>query len=312
MSQQSVRNMSSSPSLRAAWLAWAGLVTAVLCWSGNALVARAVLGEVPPMALAFWRWALALALLLPFTAASLWRWRGELRRAGWRLVALAIPAITCFNTLLYFAAQSTGAVNITLINTCLPLVAFIASGLLLGNWPGRHTWLGLAVAAGGILYLISQGSWARLAALDFHQGDLVMLLAISLWGLYTVLLKRWHGYLGMPTLVLLTVLIAIGLPLLAPVYLWELQRVGGFAPTPGNLAAIGYTAVFASLLAYLGWNHGVRVLGASRASMTNYLMPLFTAVLAWLLLGEALRAYHWIGGGFILAGLLLTSRAPAR
>lgn len=294
------------------WLAWAGLLIAVLCWSGNALVARAFHEAIPPLALAFWRWSLALVILLPFTAAAVWRHRGVLRRAGWRLLVLALLAISSFNTLLYQAAQSTEAINITLLNTCLPLVAFIGGGLLLGEWPSRRAWSGLLVAAAGLVYLISQGSWARLAALNFTSGDLIMLLAISVWAFYTVLLRRWQGFLALPTLPLLSVLIALGLPFLLPLYLLELSRVGGFEPSLANLSAIGYTAVFASLLAYLGWNHGVRALGAARASMTNYLMPLFTAALGWVLLGESLQTYHWVGGGFILVGLLLTSRLTAR
>ncbi|MFC3606552.1 DMT family transporter [Stutzerimonas tarimensis] len=294
------------------WLAWAGLLTAVLCWSGNALVARAFHEAIPPFALAFWRWSLALVILLPLAGVNVWRHRAAFRRAGWRLLVLALFAITSFNTLLYLAAQSTEAINISLLNTCLPLVAFIGTGVLLGEWPARRAWLGLLVAAVGLLYLISQGSWARLASLQFFAGDLIMLLAISLWALYTVLLRRWHGYLEMPTLALLCVLIALGLPFLLPLYLLELARTGGFETSPANLGAIAYTAVFASLLAYLGWNRGVRAVGAAKASMTNYLMPLFTAILGWMLLEESLQAFHWIGGGFILLGLLLTSKLAGR
>jgi len=93
-------------------------------------------------------------------------------------------------------------------------------------------------------------------------------------------------------------------PLILPFYLYELSRVGGFAATPANLGAIGYTAVFASLIAYLAWNHGVKVVGAAKAAMASYLMPVFTALLGWLLLGEALQPFHWIGGTLIFAGLL--------
>ena len=117
----------------------------------------------------------------------------------------------------------------------------------------------MAVAAGGLLYLISRGSWQPFASLSFQRGDLIMLLAVLAWALYTLLLRRWARHLLVPPLVLLGVLMLLGLPLILPFYLLELGRVGGFALTPSNLAAIGYTAVFASLLAYLAWNHGIRV-----------------------------------------------------
>ncbi len=292
--------------------AFAGLLIAVLCWSGNALVGRAFHDSIPPLSLSFWRWVLATSLLLPFVAKGIWTHRATLRAAGWRLPVLAAMGIASYNSLLYTAAQSTEAINLTLVNTCLPLATFIGAGFLLGEWPLRRAWFGMAVAAGGLLYLISRGSWQTFASLSFQRGDLIMLLAVLAWALYTLLLRRWASHLLVPPLVLLGVLMLLGLPLILPFYLLELGRVGGFALTPSNLAAIGYTAVFASLVAYVGWNHGVKIVGAGRAAMVMYLMPVFTALLGWLLLGEALRTFHWIGGALIFAGLLLATRPSFR
>ncbi|SFQ16229.1 Threonine/homoserine efflux transporter RhtA [Pseudomonas borbori] len=287
-------------------LATLGLLLAVLCWSGNALVARAFSGEIPPLALSFWRWCLALSLLLPFVLAPLWRHRPQLRAAGWRLLVLGGLGIAGYNSMLYSAAQTTAAINITLVNTCLPLMTFIGAGLLLGEWPQRRAWWGLGLAAVGLLVLITRGSWATLTTLSFNRGDLIMLLAVADWALYSLLLRRWASYLlPIPALALLGMLMLLGVPLILPFYLYELSQGARFAVTPGNLGAIAYTAVFASLVAYLAWNHGVRVLGAARAALSNYLMPVFTAVLGWLLLGEGLQAFHWLGGGLIFAGLLL-------
>ena len=292
--------------------AFAGLLIAVLCWSGNALVGRAFHDSIPPLSLSFWRWVLATSLLLPFVAKGIWTHRATLRAAGWRLPVLAAMGIASYNSLLYTAAQSTEAINLTLVNTCLPLATFIGAGFLLGEWPLRRAWFGMAVAAGGLLYLISRGSWQTFASLSFQRGDLIMLLAVLAWALYTLLLRRWARHLLVPPLVLLGVLMLLGLPLILPFYLLELGRVGGFALTPSNLAAIGYTAVFASLVAYVGWNHGVKIVGAGRAAMVMYLMPVFTALLGWVLLGEALRTFHWIGGALIFAGLLLATQPSFR
>ena len=292
--------------------AFAGLLIAVLCWSGNALVARAFYDQIPPLSLSFWRWVLATTLLLPFVARGIWLHRATLRAASWRLPVIAALGIASYNSLLYTAAQSTEAINLTLVNTCLPLATFIGAGFLLGEWPLRRAWFGMAVAAGGLLYLISRGSWQTFASLSFQRGDLIMLLAVLAWALYTLLLRRWARHLLVPPLVLLGVLMLLGLPLILPFYLLELGRVGGFALTPSNLAAISYTAVFASLVAYVGWNHGVKIVGAGRAAMVMYLMPVFTALLGWVLLGEALRTFHWIGGALIFAGLLLATRPSFR
>ncbi|MCL7462757.1 DMT family transporter [Pseudomonas sp. NW5] len=296
---------------RAAGWAAAGLVVAVLCWAGNALVARAVVDSLPPLALAFGRWSLALLILLPFVGRSLWQQRAQLRAAGWRLWGVSALGITGYNSLLYLAAQSTTAINITLLNTCLPLATFIGAGLLLNEWPARRAWLGMGVALCGLLLLIGRGDPATFLALDFYPGDLLMLLAVAVWALYSLLMRLWSGRFALAPLALLGVTILYGWILLLPFYLLEWWLVGGFVPGVASLGAMAYTALFASLLAYLAWNNGLRVLGAARASLFSYLMPVFAALLGWLLLDEGLAFYHWLGGALIFGGLLLATRSAA-
>lgn len=298
----------SSPIARA----WIGLVLASLFWAGNALVARAVRDEIPPFSLSFWRWTLALGILLPFVAPTLWRERERIRRGGWRLLVLSAVGIGVYNVLLYKAAHSTAAINLTLVTTCLPLATFIGAGLLLREWPQRRAWYGLVVAAAGLVWLVSRGDLGRLLALQFNPGDLLMLLAVADWALYSVLLRRWAAWVDLPALPLLGLMILLCVPMLLPFYLYELFSVGGFDVSLGNLGAIAYTAVCASLVAYFAWTYGVRVVGASRAALTSYLMPVFTALLGWLLLGEHLQSFHWVGATLIFSGLLLATRPQTR
>lgn len=295
-----------------ATLAWLGLALASLIWAGNALVARAFSGTIPPLSLAFWRWAIALMIILPLVARPLWQARHILQRAGWRLWVAALLAISLYNCFLYTAALSTPAINITLVSTCLPLATFIGAGVLLGEWPSRRAWLGLIVAMLGLLYLIAKGQLGLLLGLDFAQGDLLMLLATLDWALYSLLLRRWQGYFQLPPLVLLGALVLLGTLILTPLYAWDLYRGATFELNPANALAILYTAALASVLAYHLWNLGVVELGAARTAMSNYLMPVFTALLGWWLLDESLQLYHWIGGGLILAGLLLAGRVQGQ
>jgi drug/metabolite transporter (DMT)-like permease len=305
-------NGSPAPSANTT-LAWAGLVLGSLFWAGNALVARGFHEAIPPMSLAFWRWVLALALLLPFVAVPVWRQRKLLFGTWPQLLVLAALGIAGYSSMLYHAAQTTTAINMTLLNTCLPLVLFLGAGLMLGEWPIRRAWYGMLFAATGLLVLISAGSWEKLRALQFRQGDMWVLLSILDWALYSLLLRRWSPVLAaIAPLSLLAVLIGIGIPLLLPFYLLEIWRGELFEPSLSNLSAIAYTAVFASLIAYLAWNYGIRVLGASRVGLSNYLMPVFAAVLSWALLDESLQGFHWAGAALIFGGLLLANWKPAQ
>ncbi|PAU85701.1 EamA family transporter [Pseudomonas sp. WN033] len=291
-------------------MAMAGLLVCTLAWAGNALIARATAGLLPPIGLSFWRWTTALLLLLPFTVQGLWLHRQTLWRQRWRVAVLAALSISSYNTLLYLAAQSTTAINITLVNTGLPVAAFIWSVLLLREWPSLLTLAGTLLSFCGLLVILTSGQPANLLELAFNNGDLIMVLAVMTWGLYSVLLRRWP--VAVPGLTLLAAMLLCGVPLLLPFYFWELARLGGMPLSLPALGAVGYTAVFASLLAYWAWNNGVRVLGPATASLFSYLMPVFAALLGVLLLGEQLRWFHLLGGILTFLGLLLATWSGRR
>lgn len=291
---------------------WAiiGLLIAGLAWAGNALIARASAGLLPPISLSFWRWTCALLLLLPFTFNGVWRHR-ELLLNNWkRLVVLSALSISSYNTLLYQAAQSTTAINLTLVGTGLPVAAFFWSVLLLRQWPAWPTVAGACCGICGLLLILTAGHPERLLALVFNDGDLIMLAAVLSWGLYSVLLQRWG--MPIPGLTLMAAMLLCGVPLLLPFFLWELTRVGAMPVSWQAAGAVAYTAVFASLLAYVAWNNGVKVMGPATASLFSYLTPVFTALLGVVLLGEGLHWYHLAGGLLTFGGLIVATRWRVR
>lgn len=292
--------------------AYAGLTLTAAFWAGNAVVARASVGDIPPLALSFWRWAVALLVVLPFGLRPLWRQRAMLRQHWPRLWVLAALSVGAFNTLLYLAAQSTSALNIALVNSNMPIGVAILAWLVLGQPLSRLRALGIGCALGGVLFIITRGEWRTLVELSFAPGDLLMVAAILCWGSFSVLMRRFA--LPLHALTFLTAQIALGLTVILPFYLLELALGGGFEPQPRVLAVIGYVAVFPGLLAYAFWNHGVARVGPARAAMFIYLVPVFAAVLAVVFLEERLYPFHTVGGGLILVGLWLATRpvpAPA-
>ena len=287
-------------------LAVLGLVLATLCWGGNSVAARLSIGEIQPLSLSFWRWTLVFCLLLPFTASQVWQEKDVIFQNKGKLVVLALTSISSFNTLLYLAAQTTQAVNIALIQVALPFICIPLSIPILRVYPQKAQCAGLMVAAVGLLAIFSKGSLDVLLALDFGRGDMIMLVAAVIWALYTVLLKRFD--LPLSGHVLLTACVGIGILFIAPFYLWEFLTLGGFDIKTSTVLLLAYVTVFASIVAYLSWNFGVRVLGANQASMFNFLIPVFSALIAIPVLGEGLQTYHLVGAGFIFTGLWLSNR----
>lgn len=281
------------------------LILPALFWAGNALVGRATVGQVPPIALSFWRWALALAIILPFTLPQVLRALPVLR-PRWRLVlGMGLTSVTAYNTFLYLALQSTTAINATLVAAAMPMM-ILALGLVWLKTPvPPRQGVGLAISLAGVLAVIAQGDPARLAAVGLTGGDGLVLVAVLSWAVYSILLRRHPLPVG--SLALLTVLIAVGVVAILPLYLWELSTGAAIQPHWSSWAAIAYTSVFPSLLAYYFWNQGVAALGAEVAGQYTYLTPLFTAVLATIVLGESFQWFHAVGGGLIFAGIWLTT-----
>ncbi|MEE8515401.1 MAG: DMT family transporter [Alphaproteobacteria bacterium] len=285
------------------------LSLAVLFWAGNLVLGRAVGPDIPPIALNFWRWTGGGLILLPFTARALWRHRAIIGR-HWRTVgALAITGITAFHSFVYVALKSTTAINSSLFMAATPvLIPIFIYGLDRTHLSLRQ-WAGISLSMIGVVTIITRADWAVISALDFNAGDLWMMMAVPLWALYSVILKR-HP-VPLPQQVSVLAIITFAVILLIPVYGWELAFIGGFELNIANLASVGYLALFAAAIGYVFWNRGVAALGAAKAGLFMHLIPVFTVLLAVILLGEAFEVFHVFGIALIITGLILTTRTPS-
>lgn len=285
------------------------LALAALFWSGNFVVARGVSGRVPPLGLAFWRWAVALVILLVAARRPLAaQWR-ILARAWPVVVPLGILGVGNFNMLVYVGLQDTTATNGLLLQSACPAFIVAISSLAGVGHPSGRQLAGIAVSLAGVATILAKGSPASLAALAFARGDLWVLAAVLSWALYTLLLARRPQ--GVDPLALLAVLVGIGVLWISPWYALEIARGRRMQVDGTTVATVGYVAAFASVAAYALWNAGVAGVGASRAGVFLHLMPAFGSVLAIVALGERFRPFHAAGIALILVGVWLAGVAGA-
>lgn len=286
------------------------LTLTMLFWAGATVVGRGLRGDVPPVAMAFWRWAITLGLLLPLAAPRM-RLQGRLLLHSWRTaVVLGLFGIGGYNTLAYVALQTTAATNALLINACMPIAIRALSRVVLGTRLRSLESLGVAPACAGVLAIVCRGDARLLAHLTFNRGDLWMLAAVLTWALYSVGL-HWRPAEVEPAL-LLAALITVGLIVLAPVYAWEIWSGQVMHVEPGVLLGLGYTGLCAGFLGFLFYNRGVREVGANRAGGFLYLLPVFGTLLAAWWLGERPQGYHYAGIALIFSGIWLTTAAAPR
>ncbi len=285
------------------------LILTTLFWSGNMVVGRAIRGEVPPFALAFWRWAIALALTLPLALPHLRAQWPQLRK-GWKAVLLlGLLGVGGYNTLAYIALQYTGATNASLLNSFIPVATIALSWAFLDKRLRGIEWLGVLASLAGVTAIVSRGELATLLALTPNVGDLWMLGAVFVWALYTIGLQ-WRPT-GVHPMLLLAAFTLVGLLALAPAYAWEMAQGRQVVLSGGSTLGIVYIGTLPSFVGYVFYNRAVGEVGASKASLFIHLMPVFGTVLATLFLGEIPRLFHGVGIGQIFVGIYQTTARRA-
>ncbi|KWF02866.1 DMT family transporter [Burkholderia pseudomultivorans] len=282
---------------------------AIALWAGNVVVSKLSATTIDPSAITFYRLLLAVALMSVFTLRGAWRNRAQLAAHLPKLAVLGFLAMALFQSLSYEAAKTTTATNMAIITALVPLLTMALSSLLLGDPPGAGMVAGGMLSLAGVVYLISGGHPLTIAARGVQPGDLLMLAASGAYALYGVLLKRWHmGALPawqstyVQAIVALACMVPMLLRLPAPA-VW---------PTRASVPLILYAGVLASVVLPYLWMQGVKLLGPSRCAMYMNLLPVMTAGIAIVLLGESLKPYHVIGGGVALVGVVVAQRFPVR
>jgi len=276
------------------------LALTALFWSGNHVLGRAIAGHVPPFGISMARWLVGAIVLWPFAYRHVRRDWPAIRAHRGIMLFLALTGGALFGAGQYVGLQYTTALNVSVMNSLGPVLIAGAAAVLFSDRLAPIQMAGIAVSFAGVLVVVSRGDADALVHLSFNLGDLIIMANMMLWAVYCCYLRfkprmHWLSFIW-------TFSAIAGLASL-PVHVWE--HVNGF-PFRFDLvtaASVVYVAIFPSILAFLFWNRGVELIGANRAGAFLHLTPIYSAVLASLLLGEHLQLYHLLGFALILAGV---------
>lgn len=277
-------------------------VIAVLIWSLNIAITRYVAEYISPVSISFYRWLIAFILLTPFIVSKVWQQRALIRPHLLQLAFLSLCGMVLYQGLAYTAAHYTTATNMGIINAFIPVFTIFVSILILREIPTLFAVIGSVMSFAGLLYVISQGHWESLMNLAGHWGDVLMVMAVFFYAFYGVFLKKWQ--LQLPLMISLYIQIGFAI-----VYHIPFVLVLGLDPIQAdNFASVLYAGIFPSILAPLVWMMAVQRIGPNQTSIFMNLMPIFTAIIAYIWLNEAWTIYHTIGGIVILLGVGLAQR----
>ena len=257
-----------------------------LFWAINIVLGRFIAGTIPPVALTDIRWGGAALIALPIA----WRYLRQdwpvIRRSLPILFFLSLTGITIYNTFAYHGLEMTEAINGLLMQSAGPFLIAIWSLILFRDRLTLAQFFAIIASLLGVVVIITRGDPSALLGLHLNEGDLWILAALVLYGLYSACL-RMRPPIHPLSFIALT--IAAGAVMLFPAAIVEYLAGRHHDPTPAAFAVLAYVAIFPSLVAYVCFNRGVELIGANRAGPFFHLMPVFGSIIAIAFLGERPR-----------------------
>ena len=320
-----------SVAARQAWrVGTSGYLCASLLWGLNLPLSAALLQHFDPFWVSPLRYLLATLLLGSLLAATLGPGRLRSPIPLWRVAVLSL-CVAGFLVLYNLGLYRTHPVTVAALSAGSPVYVAVVARLMTGARLERGFWgataltlLGAGIAisgraragmpaggvrgegVGGVADAAAHGA-ANGMALGLFGGELLVVLAICSWTVYSILAQRWFTP-GTPQLQR-TYLTTVGaLPWL--LLFWAAARATGLVgepnltPAPGPALQLVMAAVFCTALATVAWNTGVAHLGIQTGGMWQNMVPVFAVLIALLFFGVAPLAEQWIGGAVVLAGVL--------
>lgn len=275
-------------------------------WSVNYLVARSAPGVIEPHLLALLRWLVAGLILGAVGWRELVAHRAHIRAEWLRYLVLGAMGMWICGAWVYIGGRTTTAVNIALIYTLSPVFIVLFSALWLKEAVNARQALGVALALGGVLHVILAGQWTALANVQFVPGDAWIFAAAIAWSAYALLLRRWTSPISAGAR--LAVISLAGVVVLLPFTIYEVAHNTAPVLTQKGMGLVLAAAIFPGCLAYWAYSIIQRELGAARASMVQYLGPLYAAGMGWAVLGESLKMHHAVGLVLVLSGIYLVTQ----
>jgi drug/metabolite transporter (DMT)-like permease len=281
------------------------LTLVAIFWARNFVLGRGIVGEIPPVTLACLRWTLATLIFLPFAWPHLRRDAAAIRKNWLMLLFLGVIGAGCYNTLSYLGLVWAEALNGLVLSAAGPMFIALTAWGLVGDRLEPMQAVGLAAGFFGVLIIIAKGDLASLAAFRFNFGDILLIVGLITWSVYTAFLRK-RPHISWQSFNISTY--AVAAIANVPLALVE-HRLGHIMKAnAATIATIAYVAVFPSLLAYIFYNRGVELLGPTRTWLYMFLVPVFGSLLAVIFLGERLHLYHALGFAFIIGGVVVGSR----
>ena len=274
--------------------------------ASNLIVARAGVQYVPPISLAFWRWAIAFLILIFFTYKPILKNLKYLKKEYKKLFFLGAMGCGVCGAFPFLAGQTTTVANMGIIYTSSPIFIILISALFFKEKITLTKVIGLVACLIGVFAIIIKGDLELLINLKFTIGDLWMLAAAIGWALYSIYLFYWKTELEI--FQRFTLVAFFGAVSLFPFYIGEEIY---FQRTVFNNEFFLWTifaAVSPGIIAFTLYTLAQKQLGASLTGFTLYIFTVYAAIYGYILFDEQLENYHYLGTVLVFFGVYLAKK----
>ncbi len=280
---------------------WLLLIVCNLFWAGNYVFGKYVIAEITPLWITFFRWTFAILLLFPiahFLEKPEWK---SVKKVWPSLVMMGILGIVAYNMLLYSALDYTSSTNAAFVSALNPGVMVIFSVFLTREKISRIQIIGMLISLLGVFVLLTQGNVTQIFHTAYNKGDLLMVGAVIVWTGYSILGRRLTM---IPPITATAVSALFAVMMMAPFALWQGIDVANMSTLA--ITGIAYMIIFPSVGSFVFWNISVREIGAGQAGIFLNLIPVFTAIISWIL-GVRITGAQITGGLLVFAGVYVTT-----
>jgi len=280
------------------------LSLAAVLWGAQPVVVKAVLKELSPIMITFYRYIGISAILLIVLFINNGKKALPPVRHFPLLALMGLTGITLNNVLQFSGLQYSTVINSTLISATTPAVTAVLAAIVLREQMNAVQWVGIMISFVGVLLVVAHGSVQVIMNLSFNYGDILFFASQVCWAIYSILGRKvmaeispvvttaWAGLAG----AMMTGILA----------LWYGNGMTTNITSSGILS-MAYMVLGGGILAMTCWNNGVKEVGPSQASIFLNIMPMVGMSLAVILLGEHIGWHEITGGMWILLGVYLTT-----
>ena len=277
------------------------LLLTSLLWGGNFVFSKFLVGHASPITLTTLRWIMAVLILFPIV------WKTEknpipTKGSVFPLFLMGLLNVVLFNIFQFLAIERTSSTNVGLISTLNPISIALFSLVLLHEKIKPLQFISMLISLMGVLIVLSKGDVNRILSFHFNSGDLWMIAAVVIWGIYSIC-SKW--VMNKMSALMATFYSGVfGVLTLLPFNIANFELTNVNAPF---LGALLYSGVVSTVVCMVLWNMGVQKIGATRSGIFLNFNPIFTAILAFFFLGEKMTWTELGGSIIVIIGCFLFS-----